>query len=185
MNINDIKGWDTYSSIYTDFIDDLTKPAILIEVGVFLGKGLIKAALHAKNTKKDVKMYAVDTWEGSDEPEHKEFLKEIGGPEAFYNQFLENLKIFDVNDIILPIRGKSVETANDFVYNKGIRADLVFLDASHDYKSVKEDILAWYPVVQNGGILAGHDIHFPDVKKAISEILIRYDDRNDSWIYHK
>ncbi len=35
--------------------------------------------------------------------------------------------------------------------------DFVYLDARHDYKSVKEDIALWYPKVKPGGVLAGHD----------------------------
>ncbi|OLP96096.1 hypothetical protein AK812_SmicGene21710 [Symbiodinium microadriaticum] len=36
-------------------------------------------------------------------------------------------------------------------------ADLVFIDAAHDYKSVQEDLLHWASKVRPGGILAGHD----------------------------
>ncbi|CAE7607985.1 unnamed protein product [Symbiodinium sp. CCMP2592] len=36
-------------------------------------------------------------------------------------------------------------------------ADLVFIDAAHDYESVQEDLLHWASKVRPGGILAGHD----------------------------
>jgi hypothetical protein len=35
--------------------------------------------------------------------------------------------------------------------------DFVFLDAGHDYSSVVEDILIWWPKVKSGGLLTGHD----------------------------
>lgn len=35
--------------------------------------------------------------------------------------------------------------------------DFVYLDARHDYASVKEDISLWFPKVRPGGVLAGHD----------------------------
>jgi len=47
--------------------------------------------------------------------------------------------------------------------------DLVFLDARHDYQAVAEDIEAWRPKLQTGGILAGHDFSwmFPPVAMAV------------------
>jgi len=35
--------------------------------------------------------------------------------------------------------------------------DFVYIDARHDYESVKEDLEAWCAKVRPGGILAGHD----------------------------
>lgn len=35
--------------------------------------------------------------------------------------------------------------------------DFVYIDARHDYASVKEDLTAWHDRVRPGGILAGHD----------------------------
>ena len=53
--------------------------------------------------------------------------------------------------------------------------DLVFIDASHNYESVKEDINLWLPKVKKGGILCGHDYGdirgCREVKKAVDEVL--------------
>lgn len=35
--------------------------------------------------------------------------------------------------------------------------DFVYLDARHDYESVRDDLAQWFPKVRPGGILAGHD----------------------------
>jgi hypothetical protein len=35
--------------------------------------------------------------------------------------------------------------------------DFVYLDARHDYASVKSDLQVWFPKVAPGGVLAGHD----------------------------
>lgn len=53
--------------------------------------------------------------------------------------------------------------------------DLVFIDANHEYKNVKHDILSWLPKVRPGGILSGHDYApeipmFSGVKQAVDEI---------------
>jgi predicted O-methyltransferase YrrM len=55
----------------------------------------------------------------------------------------------------------------EFVNNQSL--DFAFIDASHDYESVTKDIEAWWPKVKHGGMLCGHDLHFPGVKKALEE----------------
>jgi hypothetical protein len=50
--------------------------------------------------------------------------------------------------------------------------DFVFIDALHDYDSVKADIKAWLPKVRDGGILAGDDYANKKfgVTKAVDEV---------------
>jgi hypothetical protein len=50
--------------------------------------------------------------------------------------------------------------------------DIVFIDAAHDYESVKGDILIWLSRVKPGGIVCGHDYcdYYPGVKKAVDEV---------------
>ncbi len=35
--------------------------------------------------------------------------------------------------------------------------DFVFIDACHDYESIRDDLQAWYPKVKPGGLVSGHD----------------------------
>jgi hypothetical protein len=37
--------------------------------------------------------------------------------------------------------------------------DWIYIDAAHDYKSVKQDLDIAFCKVKNGGIIAGHDYH--------------------------
>jgi hypothetical protein len=79
------------------------------------------------------------------------------------------------------LRSMSVPAAKILKFNGyGGRFDLVYIDASHDYESVKADIEAWLPLVREGGILCGHDfeamrtdngeVMFPGVRQAVEEI---------------
>ena len=49
--------------------------------------------------------------------------------------------------------------------------DLVFIDALHDYESVKQDIALWWPLVREGGYLVLHDYNhkWPGVMRAVAE----------------
>lgn len=49
--------------------------------------------------------------------------------------------------------------------------DVVFIDADHEYLSVKNDIKAWLPYVKDGGILMGDDYNFNGVRKAVDELI--------------
>lgn len=46
----------------------------------------------------------------------------------------------------------------------------IYIDAAHDYANVKRDLGAWYNKVRAGGVLAGHDIHMPEVERAVKEL---------------
>lgn len=52
--------------------------------------------------------------------------------------------------------------------------DFVFIDASHDYTSIVEDITAWTPKVKRGGFLVGHDFEWPTVAAAVIDTLDNY-----------
>ena len=51
--------------------------------------------------------------------------------------------------------------------------DIVYIDASHDYDSVIEDIKCWESKIREGGVISGHDYisnKYQDVKKAVNDI---------------
>lgn len=81
----------------------------------------------------------------------------------------------------------SVEAATLFKKNC---IDLVFIDAQHSYKEVKNDINAWLPIVKQNGFLTGHDYNLrwrDGVVKAVDEIfkdeITLYDDA--VWLIQK
>lgn len=80
-----------------------------------------------------------------------------------------------------------------WIYRKSVKAkdmfndeslDFVYIDADHQYKYVLEDIKIWSKKVKNGGIVAGHDISIPDVKKAVEEYG-KYEVKGEDWYFIK
>lgn len=65
--------------------------------------------------------------------------------------------------------GKSSEVAKELKH-----LDFVYIDAEHDYESVKQDIELWWPNVVEGGIFGGHDYlneTTPGVRQAVNEFV--------------
>lgn len=47
--------------------------------------------------------------------------------------------------------------------------DFAFIDADHSYEGCLADIKAWSPKIRPGGMLCGHDVNWPTVRKAVVE----------------
>ena len=127
----------------------------------------------AANTSGEV--IAVDTWDGSEE--HKELLADKG-KDWLYEEFKRNTQGLPVT----AIRAKSLEAAQRYKAT-GLQADMIFIDAGHDYESVKADIEAWTPVLAPGGVMCGHDFSsgWPEVKRAVSEMIPNFRTINSIW----
>ena len=81
-----------------------------------------------------------------------------------YETFLRN--VAPVRDFLTPMRMTSVDASRQFPDGS---CDLVLIDASHDYESVRADIAAWWPKIKRGGVLAGDDYCWPGVQRAVEE----------------
>lgn len=47
----------------------------------------------------------------------------------------------------------------------------LFLDAGHEYESVREDAVAWWPALESGAVVALDDYPMPGVRKAFDELM--------------
>lgn len=160
---NEVPGWfgesdgEVYRNLAGRFSD-----AVIIEVGAWHGRSAAFLAPVARDRKSIV--YCVDHWKG----------KHLGdGPaEKNYGSFLRNLSALGyLGNPIHPVWVESVVAAEWFL-KRGIKADFIFIDADHDYESVREDVIAWSKLLKPEGIIAGHDYtpSFPGVAKAAHEL---------------
>jgi methyltransferase family protein len=133
---------------------------MIVEVGCW--KGCTTRAM-ADNTKGTV--FAVDTWLGSFNEVHKEFTDHEPG--WLFEEFMRNVDDLKNRQVV---KLDSLSAAM-WLGNRGYKFDMIFLDASHDYDSVKADILAWRPLLASGGLLCGHDRQWDGVAQAINELL--------------
>jgi hypothetical protein len=77
------------------------------------------------------------------------------------------------------MRTDSISAAQDF---DDASLDGVFIDAAHDYDSVKADIEAWRNKVKPGGFFGGHDVDADGVHRALADCGIKYAVHGRCWI---
>jgi len=125
-----------------------TKTLIIAEIGTLKGINAIEMAKVYPNSK----IYTIDSYpEGNDKyiPEMKINIESFKQIEFIYKPALEAVKDFQ-----------------DYYF------DYVYLDGNHSREAVYQEIAAWYPKVKWGGMLAGHDFWYEEVKLAVLDICV-------------
>ena len=144
-----------------------------IEIGSHTGEGLAMIA----STHLFDKIHVIEPFSG-DEEFNKLYDWDWGDVRR---EWQTNTRLF--KDFIQLHRGFSHEKVDKF---KDESMDLVYIDAEHDYDSVKRDIELYLPKIKHKGILAGHDYHhvWPGVLKAVEETVGEPDKvfRDTTWV---
>jgi hypothetical protein len=162
------KDADALAAMIVKFRQEHGRNPKVCEVGSWAGRSAIIMARNGAT------VTCVDTWEGSKNDNGcKQYDGSRGTP---FEVFLRNIQG-------LPIRAhvdSSPGAASEF---KDGEFDIVYIDAEHDYESVKADIKAWKPKAKH--ILAGHDYHvFEDVRAAVYDCLgVPHEVDGNVWIH--
>jgi hypothetical protein len=185
-----VPGHFNYENVYNDMIAFAPQHTEekFVEIGVWKGKSVSYAGVEIINSGKRIKLDAVDTWEGSPgEPILMNDESLVNG--TLYNEFVVNT--VPVRHVVKAVKMSSVEAAKLYPDNSLF---FVFIDGSHLYDAVREDILAWLPKVKPGGFIGGHDIdqteEFNGVRRAVDELIgpqnIKvYNKGWASWLHRK
>jgi predicted O-methyltransferase YrrM len=99
---------------------------------------------------------AVDHWKGSQEHHKKSRTDAQVRLPVLYQQFMSNCE--SMSDRILPLKMTTQEAFDLFhKSNLGRIFDLVYIDASHDFESVTEDLVGAMKFVAESGVVCGDD----------------------------
>lgn len=175
------EDWFTYPVLYSEMVEKFSSGSKFVEVGCWKGKSAAYMAVEIANSNKNIEFYCIDTWGGSIEHQEGYNLVEL------YDVFTSNMK--PVEKYHIPMRMASLDAVEKFEDNS---LDFVFIDASHEYEDIKNDIFAWLPKVKVGGVLAGHDYYPEDpdrlncgVYYAANELLYDLIHREHCFVYEK
>lgn len=155
------EDWLSFPVLYTDAVRSFPSGSVFVELGCHKGRSVNYMARQIRNSGKDIKLYCVDTWKEN----------------AQFDLFLHNTRMFD--DIVIPIRSTTQAAAEMFADES---IDFLFIDAGHDFDSVKLDLELWSNKIKIGGIMSGHDYDSHEgVKRAVRAFFGHDNDLSDRW----
>jgi hypothetical protein len=183
-----IPGWSAGYEVYFDVVRKVNA-TVTIEVGVWKGLSTAYMASGVRARDRGGVHFAVDTWLGdstmwllignanaTSRPDKTRSLNLIHGRPSIYHEFMCNMVDLGLQPFVVPLSLPSVMAAQVFA-RRHVTADVVHIDASHEYEDVVADLRAWWPRVRCGGILLGDDYnrgsHWPGVRRAVNEFVMR------------
>lgn len=154
---NGISGWTTDEELFF-LAEKARKMDSIVELGSHKGRSAKVLLDNCPGT-----VTCVDLWDGKVEFGGGDERHHLYDGDAIFREFLSNV------DGYPGLRIKRMSTLDAAKSCNGDRFDMVFIDAGHDYESVKVDIAAWLPKTTK--LICGHDYSdgWPGVKKAVDE----------------
>ena len=150
-----VEGWNGIHPSLTR-LASIPGRKCVVDIGVWKGQSTITLANAMKAHEIDGCVISVDTFLGS--IEHHDSLNElrINGRPRLFEVFMTNVYENGVSDYVVPFPQTSI-TASAILKQRGILADIVHVDAAHEYREVLADCEAFWPIVKPGGYMIGDD----------------------------
>ena len=135
------------------------RPATVVEIGSFKGRSTIALGLAVQRAPGGGTVYAIDPHtidEGNVEVWHSDRMPDL----------VENVERAGVAEFVEPVRAYSHEARARFADGS---VDALFVDGSHEYEDVIQDIDDWTSALTNPAPVAFNDPNWPGVNRALRE----------------
>ena len=169
----DLAGWGGESPAFAELVRQV-RPRLIIEVGTWKGASAVSMAKAAASEGLATKILCIDTWLGAlefrmdhNDPERFRALECRHGYPQVYFRFLANVCHTGHQDRIVPFPLDSASAAW-WLMSHGVKADLVYIDASHEEEAVYQDLLDYRELLAAGGKIFGDDWDWASVRAAVS-----------------
>lgn len=165
----DLQGFNSTSEVFEQVISECN-PKLILEVGTWKGASAVHMAKTLLNKGcTDFEIVCIDTWLGSEEHWTRKYDHgRIYGRPDLYEQFLSNIIDQELCDYITPFPIDSVNAA-EVLKKFEVLADMIYIDAGHDYYSVRLDLILYSALLRDGGYLLGDDWFHEPIQRAAYE----------------
>ncbi|KAK9758109.1 hypothetical protein RND81_01G207700 [Saponaria officinalis] len=151
-----LKGWGSTGSVFETLIKK-NRPKTIIEVGTFLGASATHMAKLTRQLGLETQILCVDDFRGwPGFRDRVNYVASINGDVLLFYQFIQNVVSLNATESIIPIPF-STGSALTKLCELGVLADLIEVDAGHDFHSAWSDINMAYKLLRPGGVMFGHD----------------------------
>ena len=162
------RGWENSHS--PALAENIARAKTVIEVGSFMGASVAWMADHNKAAR----FYCVDTFLGSPEISEADLdgIPYQHGRLMLLERFLSNMIAAGIEDRVTPIIQTSTSGAK-ILRAQGVCADLIYIDAGHDYLECYSDLVSYTPLLAKGGVMIADDYSgFPGVRGAVERFCV-------------
>jgi len=131
---------------------------VIVEVGSYLGRSTRALADNTSGT-----VYAIDDWQGP-----RDFIVPVA-PDLkpiIHDWFLANMRATKGKVVDINLDHQHFGNGYRWPYEK---PDMVFIDGDHEYIAVKRDIDFWWNLLDEGGLICGHDASWEGPATAVIE----------------
>lgn len=168
----DFQSWPSRTSPVFDALIEELSPEQIFEIGSWKGGSAIRMAEICDRLSLPTVIHCIDTWLGSSEHfdgKKRDYLfpEDKHGHPLLYWQFLLNIKKTGHDKRIRVHLNTSSHTAIQFS-NRGLKADLVYVDGAHDYEAVYQDLTNYGMLLRTPkSVIFGDDFHLQGVQAAV------------------
>lgn len=175
----DLQGWGSTHNIFRHVIET-HRPRVIIEIGTWKGASAVYMLQLAEELGVETEIICVDTWLGSADvlwlnPNIRPSLMLKNGYPTMFRQFIRNILAAGVARRVFPLPMTSSAAANVLI-QKGVIADAIYVDGSHDGPEVLMDLTAYWRLLRAGGVMFGddYDQYWPGVKWAVDTFCLTH-----------
>lgn len=159
-SLSKLEGWFSplqCAELFLQIVSSVQTNSKIVEIGSWKGRSSVFAS-HAAYLSHS-KLYCVDTFKGNrgEGEQHATVIEALKS--NIFEQFQKNIQTFGCPNVVV-CRGESSVIARNWDLGQ---IDFLFIDGSHDYESVIQDLSSWVPLLRPGGVVCGDDWNIEEI----------------------